>query len=398
MGRLPDVSLPRANGDRLDPKDGPVLVSIHYFKPTTGKWYCEDESVEWKPDATHFDGWQPFSQLHRLKDMTAVCLLTPLGFPQSSPGDLSKWGEPTRCDAVGDAYAKARQLVQRWTERVREGGVDLTKELSQHAFELLTISIGETLWGLAPVRLSDVTAEVDHALDGVSAASRDERTGNRADVPQGSTDERGAERLHEPRRGGPSSAQHGARDESESRDRGPSVVGRADVRSSLRVVPREGASSGLGEGVGAGETGGVEAELRAKIAELEDDVLRLLHMVRAGTEEYADLQRRYRTLVSPEASAVISPADRSVARATLLALEERSAIFKGTREARIDFLARYFATYRSALELAAPASFELGENYRAAIGTISDMRQALTQFVASAEARIAEYTKNGGRR
>lgn len=83
----------RANGDRLDPKDGPVRVSIHYFKPTSGKWYCDDENVEWRPDAGNYTGWQDFRELHRLKDMTAVCLVSPLGFPQSSPGDLAQWND-----------------------------------------------------------------------------------------------------------------------------------------------------------------------------------------------------------------------------------------------------------------------------------------------------------------
>lgn len=76
--------------DRHDPKDGPVLVTIHYFKPTSGKWYCDDENVVWAPDPSHYTGWQDFRALHRLRNMTAVCIVTPLGFPQSSPGDLSK--------------------------------------------------------------------------------------------------------------------------------------------------------------------------------------------------------------------------------------------------------------------------------------------------------------------
>lgn len=67
-------------------KDGkvatdPTRVTIHYFKPS-GKWYCDDENVEWPRDPEHYSGWQPIAQLARLKDMIAVCLESPLGFPQ----------------------------------------------------------------------------------------------------------------------------------------------------------------------------------------------------------------------------------------------------------------------------------------------------------------------------
>ena len=81
----------RADGERLDPEGGPCLVTIHYFKPLSGKWMYTDEDVEWAPDPTHYTKWRDFRELQRLKDMTAVCILSPLGFPQSLPGDLTMW-------------------------------------------------------------------------------------------------------------------------------------------------------------------------------------------------------------------------------------------------------------------------------------------------------------------
>lgn len=102
LAALPDAA-PRPghprrceNGDRYDPKDGPVVVTIRYFKPTSGKWYCNDEDVTWAPDPDHYTGWRAFKDLVRLKDMTAVCIDSPLGVPQSAPGDLSKWGDPVQ--------------------------------------------------------------------------------------------------------------------------------------------------------------------------------------------------------------------------------------------------------------------------------------------------------------
>lgn len=79
----------------FDPKDGPVMVSIVYFKPS-GKWYCEDESVLWQPDPNHYTKWAPFETLHRIRGMFAVCMGTPLGFPVSSPPTEEAWREATQ--------------------------------------------------------------------------------------------------------------------------------------------------------------------------------------------------------------------------------------------------------------------------------------------------------------
>lgn len=57
-----------------------MKVSITYFK-LTGKYYTTDENVEWPPDTSHYSGWAPFKTLVRIKDMVAVCMETPLGFP-----------------------------------------------------------------------------------------------------------------------------------------------------------------------------------------------------------------------------------------------------------------------------------------------------------------------------
>lgn len=84
---------PNVEMGKREPTDGPVMVKVHYFKPTTGKWYTE-ENVAWKPDNSHFTGWQSFNELHRLKGMTAVCLDTPLGYPVSLPGDMTCWKNP----------------------------------------------------------------------------------------------------------------------------------------------------------------------------------------------------------------------------------------------------------------------------------------------------------------
>ena len=72
-----------------DPVDGPVLVRIDYFKPQSGKWYTEDQDVLWSPDAEHYTRWQPFSTLVRLKEMWAVCMATPLGYPIACPPSRS---------------------------------------------------------------------------------------------------------------------------------------------------------------------------------------------------------------------------------------------------------------------------------------------------------------------
>lgn len=87
--------------DKHDPKDGPVLVTISYFKPS-GKWYTTDEDVLWGPDPNHYDGWKDFRQIVRLKDMFAVCMQTPLGFPQSCPPE-----KPALLDSDLDTSARA---------------------------------------------------------------------------------------------------------------------------------------------------------------------------------------------------------------------------------------------------------------------------------------------------
>lgn len=63
----------------------PRLVEIVYFKPGSGKYYTEDKEVSWPRDPSHYTGWATFTSLHRIKDMFAVCLETPLGFPHASP-------------------------------------------------------------------------------------------------------------------------------------------------------------------------------------------------------------------------------------------------------------------------------------------------------------------------
>ena len=109
------LAIRRATDDRLDPKDGPCLVSIHYFKPTSGKWYCEDEDVEWK---------------------TAVCLDTPLGFPHSSPGDMSKWSKPRSETAtlLDDLRKMQRHHALVWEEAEIVKGGPLATSLSWAAW------------------------------------------------------------------------------------------------------------------------------------------------------------------------------------------------------------------------------------------------------------------------
>jgi hypothetical protein len=56
---------------------------IVYFKPS-GKYYT-DEKVTWPKDAPDHSGWNPLSTFHRIKEMYAVCMDAPHGFPQFSP-------------------------------------------------------------------------------------------------------------------------------------------------------------------------------------------------------------------------------------------------------------------------------------------------------------------------
>jgi hypothetical protein len=58
-----------------------MKVKISYFKPS-GKWHADDDDAEWPRDPKHYTGWAPFEDVVCLKDMFAVCMETPLGFPQ----------------------------------------------------------------------------------------------------------------------------------------------------------------------------------------------------------------------------------------------------------------------------------------------------------------------------
>jgi hypothetical protein len=58
-----------------------MKVVITYFKPS-GKYYCQDEDAEWPEDPTHFTKWAPFEAVARIKGMIAVCMESPLGYPQ----------------------------------------------------------------------------------------------------------------------------------------------------------------------------------------------------------------------------------------------------------------------------------------------------------------------------
>lgn len=71
-----------AAGGRIEAGDV-ALVDVVYFK-ASGKYYTTDEDVEWPRDPDHYDGWAPFERLHRLWDMSAVCMATPMGFPKFS--------------------------------------------------------------------------------------------------------------------------------------------------------------------------------------------------------------------------------------------------------------------------------------------------------------------------
>lgn len=80
----------------------PFLVTITYFKPS-GKYYCEDEDVTWPEDETHFTKWTPFEALVRVRDMFAVCMETPLGYPQ--------FAYPGRQDAIDRVVDRARTIA-----------------------------------------------------------------------------------------------------------------------------------------------------------------------------------------------------------------------------------------------------------------------------------------------
>lgn len=57
-----------------------VKVTITYFKPS-GKYYTEEET-DWPVDPAHWTKWKPFEDVVRIKNMIAVCIDAPHGFPQ----------------------------------------------------------------------------------------------------------------------------------------------------------------------------------------------------------------------------------------------------------------------------------------------------------------------------
>ncbi len=64
-----------------------MKYEICYFK-ASGKYYTTD-IVEWPTDAPDHSGYNPISSLHRIKDMHAVCMDAPQGFPQFSPAETN---------------------------------------------------------------------------------------------------------------------------------------------------------------------------------------------------------------------------------------------------------------------------------------------------------------------
>ncbi len=63
-----------------------MKYEICYFK-ASGKYYTTDV-VEWSTDAPDHSGYNPISSFHRIKDMHAVCMDAPHGFPQFSPAQF----------------------------------------------------------------------------------------------------------------------------------------------------------------------------------------------------------------------------------------------------------------------------------------------------------------------
>jgi hypothetical protein len=57
----------------------PREVTITYFKKS-GKYYTTEEAM-WPSDDKHYTGWAPFEEVVRLRDMYAVCMESPMGFP-----------------------------------------------------------------------------------------------------------------------------------------------------------------------------------------------------------------------------------------------------------------------------------------------------------------------------
>ena len=61
-------------------RDDAARVTIHYFKPGSGKWNT-DREIEWPRDPEHYTRWRSFEKVTRLPDLVAVCIDTPLGYP-----------------------------------------------------------------------------------------------------------------------------------------------------------------------------------------------------------------------------------------------------------------------------------------------------------------------------
>jgi hypothetical protein len=82
-------------GKVFEVRDGDVtvtadyaIVTITYFKDT-GKYYTE-EKEKWYRDPTHYSKWKKFDDVPRIKDMLAVCIDTPLGFPHIRQPGVSR--------------------------------------------------------------------------------------------------------------------------------------------------------------------------------------------------------------------------------------------------------------------------------------------------------------------
>jgi hypothetical protein len=89
-------------------------VEVLYFKPS-GKYYTTDLGVVWPRDASHYSGWAPFEKVaRRIVGMVALCIESPLGFPQMHvPADvLTAWAEQ-RATAPDPTEAADRAEVQR---------------------------------------------------------------------------------------------------------------------------------------------------------------------------------------------------------------------------------------------------------------------------------------------
>jgi hypothetical protein len=99
-----------------------MKVVIQYFK-MSGKWYTDDEDVEWPEDKNHYTGWKPFEDVVRLKDMFAVCMESPLGYPQFC------W--PQQAEALGRAEMLANQK-RRGTQGCTCSGVISHEEGCKH--------------------------------------------------------------------------------------------------------------------------------------------------------------------------------------------------------------------------------------------------------------------------